>query len=139
MPTRITVLPASTQAGKETIRFLLSSGSKPLVRGIYRNPSKAPAGFTDNPNFEAVQGDVATSSSELDFSASDAVLYVAPPTWDDNVDHDEYSYRTANRVKDAVAKASGVRRLVIQSAMGAHYDAEKVVSGHEERSRLGVY
>ncbi|KAF6832716.1 NmrA family protein [Colletotrichum musicola] len=125
MPPHITVLPASTQAGTQTIRFLLSSDLKPLVRGIYRNPSKAPAGFTNNPNFEAVQGDVATDTSDLNFSGSDAVLYVAPPTWDDDVDHDEYSYRTANKVRDAVWK-NGIARVVIQSAMGAHYDKEKV-------------
>ncbi|KAF6820081.1 NmrA family protein [Colletotrichum plurivorum] len=125
MPPHITVLPASTQAGTQTIRFLLSSSTKPLVRGIYRNPAKAPAEFTNNPNFEAIQGDVAAADSGLDFSGSDAVLYVAPPTWDNDVDHDEYSYRTANKVRDAV-RENGVGRVVIQSAMGAHYDKEKI-------------
>ncbi|KAF6811554.1 NmrA family protein [Colletotrichum sojae] len=125
MSPHITVLPASTQAGAQTIRFLLSSDLKPLVRGIYRNPSKAPAEFTNNPNFEAVQGDVATVTSDLDFSGSDAVLYVAPPTWDDDVDPDEYSHRTASRVKDAVKK-HGVGRVVIQSVVGAHHDKDEI-------------
>ncbi|CAI4212308.1 unnamed protein product [Parascedosporium putredinis] len=77
MPRRIVILPASTKAGRETIRVLLQSESKPFVRAVYRNPAKAPAEFLQNPNFEAVQGDV-SSGSGLDFAGFDTLFYIPP-------------------------------------------------------------
>ncbi|KAF9873073.1 cytochrome P450 [Colletotrichum karsti] len=124
MPSHITVLPASTQAGKETIRFLLNSGDKLVVRGIYRDPFKAPPEFTSHANFEAVKGDIAAGTG-LDFEGSDAVLYVPPPVWD-GTDLTEFSKRTANYVAAALKKASSVKRLVIQSALGAQHDPDKI-------------
>lgn len=125
MPSRVTILPASTQVGHQTILALLSSPQQPLVRGIYRDPSKAPASFASHPNFEAVKGDVA-ADAPLDFAGSEAVLYIPPPTWD-GTDTAEFATRTATRVKEAVQSA-GVKRLVVQSALGAQRDAEKLVS-----------
>ena len=119
MPVRITVVPASTNAGKETIRALLNCQEKPLVHGIYRDTSKALSEFTENPNFEASQGDVA-SGTGLDFSNSNAVLYIPPPTYD-GTDQTEFAVKTANNVKNAL-KAGSVKKLLIHSAMGAQHD-----------------
>ncbi|KAF0320223.1 nmrA family protein [Colletotrichum asianum] len=124
MSSHITVLPASTQAGKETIRFLLQSEQKPFVRGLYRNIDKAPAEFTNFSNFQAVQGDIATGKG-LDFADSDAVLYIPPPTWD-GTDQEEFARRTATFVANALKKSPRVKRLVIQSALGAQHDPEKI-------------
>ncbi|KAI8307681.1 hypothetical protein K4K61_003257 [Colletotrichum sp. SAR11_59] len=126
MSSHITVLPASTQAGKETIRFLLQSEQKPFVRGLYRNIDKAPAEFTNFSNFQAVQGDIATGKG-LDFADSDAVLYIPPPTWD-GTDQEEFARRTATFVANALKKSPRVKRLVIQSALGAQHDPEKILS-----------
>lgn len=126
MSSHITVLPASTQAGKETIRFLLQSEQKPFVRGLYRNIDKAPAEFTSFSNFQAVQGDIATGKG-LDCTDSDAVLYIPPPTWD-GTDQAEFAHKTATFVANALKKSPSVRRLVIQSALGAQHDPEKIVS-----------
>ncbi|KAI1498825.1 hypothetical protein F5X99DRAFT_307595 [Biscogniauxia marginata] len=120
MPSHITVIPASTQAGKEAIRVLLESESKPFVRGIYRDPSKAPAEFTKQPNFEAVKGDVATGAG-LDFSNSNAVFYVPPPTYD-GTDQGEFATRAAMNVENALRSTPSVKRLVLHSSMGAQYD-----------------
>ncbi|KAF4852657.1 hypothetical protein CGCSCA4_v002525 [Colletotrichum siamense] len=117
----ITVVPASTQAGRETIRTLLNDGSKPNVRGIYRDPSKAPPEFTASPNFTAVQGDV--SASPLDFTGSDAVFYIPPPPFHSGgVDLVEFATNAANNVKDAIEKAGSVKRLLVFSALGAEND-----------------
>ncbi|KAH6664778.1 hypothetical protein F5X68DRAFT_160937 [Plectosphaerella plurivora] len=121
MSLRFTVIPASTAAGKATIRSLLNSKTQLTVHGIYRDVSKAPAEFTNNPNFTASLGDV-SSGEGLDFSGSDAVLYVPPPPAT-GTDLDEFSNRTAAHVKDALAKA-GVKRLVLISSMGSQYDRE---------------
>ncbi|KAF4921506.1 hypothetical protein CGCVW01_v005955 [Colletotrichum viniferum] len=124
MPSHITVLPASTQVGEETIRFLLQSEPKPFVRGFYRNIAKVPVEFTSYPNFQAVQGDIA-SGKGLNFTGSDAVLYIPPPTWD-GTDQEEFAHRTATFVADTLKKSPSVQRLVIQSALGAQHDPEKV-------------
>lgn len=122
MAPHITIIPASTQAGKATIRSLLESQSKPFIRGIYRDVSKAPTEFTQHPQFEAVQGDVGRSNeADLDFSGSDAVLYIPPPTYD-GTDQGEFATRAAEKVKNALEKASSVKKMVIHSAMGAQYD-----------------
>ncbi|KAF4827915.1 hypothetical protein CGCTS75_v007782 [Colletotrichum tropicale] len=117
----ITVVPASTQAGRETIRTLLSDGSKPTVRGIYRDPSKAPPEFAASPNFTAVQGDV--SAGPLDFTGSDAVFYIPPPPFHSGeVDLIEFATNAAKTVKDAIEKAGSVKRLLVFSALGAEND-----------------
>ncbi|KAI1488077.1 hypothetical protein F5X96DRAFT_680750 [Biscogniauxia mediterranea] len=120
MVAHITVVPASTQAGKETIRLLLESKGKPVVRGIYRDPSKAPVEFTRQPDFEAVQGDVATGTG-LDFSTSNAVFYIPPPTYDGTY-QGEFATRASLNVKNALQRAPSVKRLVLHSSMGAQYD-----------------
>ncbi|KAF4964379.1 hypothetical protein FSARC_7678 [Fusarium sarcochroum] len=117
MPFHIIVLPASTKAGRETIRTLLESESKPSVRGVYRDPSKAPAEFVKNSNFEAVKGDVGNGKS-LDFTGSNAVFYIPPPIYD-GTHHQEWATRTANNVKNALQNAPTVKRLLILSAIGS--------------------
>ncbi|KPM35297.1 hypothetical protein AK830_g11285 [Neonectria ditissima] len=116
----ITVVPASTKAGKETIATLLRSPSQPLIRAVYRDPSKAPAEFTAHLNFEAKTGDVSTGTS-LDFSGSDAVFYVPPPTYD-GTDLREFATQAANNVKKALQDALIVKKLLLFSSMGAQYD-----------------
>ncbi|KAJ0382216.1 hypothetical protein COL922a_013017 [Colletotrichum nupharicola] len=124
MPSHITVLPASTQAGRHTIRFLLQSESNPSARGIYRDATKAPVELVSLPNFQAVQGDIATGEG-LDFTDSDAVLYIPPPTWD-GTDQAEFAHKTANFVANALKKSRSVKRLVIQSALRAQHEPEKI-------------
>ena len=120
MPFNITVLPASTKAGRETIRVLLESEGKPFVRGIYRDISKAPADLIKHPNFEAVKGDVGTGVG-LDFTRSDAVFYIPPPIYD-GTDQGEWATRTATNVKIALRDAPSVKRLLLFSAVGSQYD-----------------
>ncbi|KAF5983702.1 isoflavone reductase P3 [Fusarium coicis] len=110
---------ASTKVGKETIRLLLASPASFTIRGIYRDASKAPDEYTSHPNFSSVKGDVASEES-LDFSNSDAVLYVPPPTYE-NIDQSEWAKQTANNVKGALKK-SGVKRLVVLSGLGSQND-----------------
>ncbi|KAF4340536.1 hypothetical protein FBEOM_5574 [Fusarium beomiforme] len=119
MPLQITVVPASTRVGKETIRLLLTSPQKPTIRGIYRDTSKAPNEYVNNPNFSAVEGNIEAEES-LDFSISDAVLYVPPLTYE-NVDQSDWAKKTANNVKNALRKA-GVKRLVLLSGLGSQND-----------------
>jgi uncharacterized protein YbjT (DUF2867 family) len=125
MPTHITILPASTQVGRETIRFILASSQTSFVRGIYRDPSKAPAEFTANSRFEAIKGDVG-SGINLDFTNSNAVFYVPPPTYD-GTDQREFASQTATNVANALQKAPSVKRLLLLSALGAQHDPDKIV------------
>jgi uncharacterized protein YbjT (DUF2867 family) len=120
MSLRITVVPASTKAGRETIRQLLTAESKPLVRAIYRDPSKAPSEFTEIPNFEAVKGDVGAGTG-LDFSSADVVFYIPPPTYD-GTDQGEWATRCAENVKRAIHDAAGVKRLLLFSALGGQHN-----------------
>ncbi|KAI8711860.1 hypothetical protein NCS52_01450600 [Fusarium sp. LHS14.1] len=120
MTFRITVLPASSKAGKETIRNLLESDTKPFIHGIYRDLSKVPAEFANHERFEATQGDVA-SGTGLDFSRSDAVFYVPPPTYD-GTDQGDWGVKTATHVKDNLGKSPSVKKLLLFSSMGAQYD-----------------
>ncbi|KXX73869.1 NAD(P)H azoreductase [Madurella mycetomatis] len=120
MPVHITVVPASTKAGRETIRALLQSENKPTVRGVYRDTSKAPSEFLNHPHFEAVSGDVGAGTG-LDFRNSDAVFYIPPPTYD-GTDQGEWATRTATNIKHALQDAPGVKRLLLFSAVGAQYD-----------------
>ena len=120
MPPHITVLPASTVAGKATIRHLLGSDEKPHVRGIYRDTSKAPAEFTQNHRFEAAKGDVG-AQDDLNFAPSSAVFYIPPPTYDGR-DTSAFAAHAATNVQNALRRA-GVRRLVLHSALGAQRDS----------------
>ncbi|KAF9772255.1 hypothetical protein IL306_010037 [Fusarium sp. DS 682] len=117
MPYHITVIPASTKAGRETIRTLLESESKPTIRAVYRDTSKAPPEFLKHSNFEAVKGDVGDGGS-LDFTGSNAVFYIPPPIFDGS-DTGEWATRAATNVKNALQKAN-VKRLLILSAIGSH-------------------
>ncbi|KAF4439705.1 hypothetical protein F53441_12516 [Fusarium austroafricanum] len=119
MASQITVVPASTKIGKETIRLLLASREKPSIRGIFRDTTKALAEYTNHPNFKAVKGDIA-SGGTLDFGNSDAVLYVPPPTYE-GMDQSDWAKQAATNVKDALKKA-GVKRLVIISGLGSQHD-----------------
>ena len=120
MALRVTVIPASTQAGKETIRALLANDRKPLVRGIYRDLSKVPTEFAKHPQFRAAKGDVSAGSS-LDFRNSDAVFYIPPPTYD-GTDSAQFATRNANNIKAAMERAQSVKRLLVLSAIGAQHD-----------------
>ncbi|KAK4184419.1 hypothetical protein QBC35DRAFT_57903 [Podospora australis] len=113
----ITVLPASTKAGYATIKSLLASPERPTVRGIYRDPTKAPSEFLSDPKFEAVQGDVGKGTG-LDFSSSSAVFYVPPPIYD-GTEVGAWALQTATNVKSALEKAPNVKKLVLHSAVGA--------------------
>ncbi|KAJ4258830.1 hypothetical protein NW762_007917 [Fusarium torreyae] len=119
MSPHITIIPASTKAGKETIRHLLASPEKPSVRAVYRDTSKAPAEYAEHPNFESVKGDVADRDS-LDFSDTDAVLYVPPPTYD-QIDQADWAKQAATNVK-SVLQAADVKKLVVLSGLGSQYD-----------------
>ena len=120
MTLRISVLPASTQAGKETIRVLLEDNRQPLINGIYRDTTKAPSEFVSHPRFRASQGDL-SGDSELDFSNTNAVFYIPPPTYD-GTDSAAFARQNATKVKAAIRKASWVKRLLVFSATGAQYD-----------------
>lgn len=126
MVSHITIIPASTQAGKNAIASLLASESGPTIRGIYRDPAKAPASYTQNSRFEAVKGDVTTG--DLDFSGTEAVFYTPPPTFSGELDNEEHGRKTARNVLEALKKAGSVKRLVLHSALGAHRDPSKMVS-----------
>lgn len=121
MTRHVTVVPASTKAGCETIRRLLVDDSKPTVRGIYRDPAKAPTEFTSHPNFEVATGDVGTPG-KLDFAGTDAVFYIPPPTYDDGTPQDVWAERSAGNVKNALQGSPNVKRLLLFSAIGANHD-----------------
>ena len=120
MPAHITVLPASTVAGKATIRLLLASAEAPVVRGIYRDPAKAPSEFTQHPRFSAAKGDVG-GEDNLDFSQSSAVFYVPPPTYDGR-DTSAFAAHAAANVQNAIKRSPSVKKLVLHSALGAQRD-----------------
>ncbi|RGP81297.1 hypothetical protein FLONG3_441 [Fusarium longipes] len=126
MSPHIAVVPASTRVGAETIRQLLDSPEKPLVRGIYRDTTKAPPEYTSNPNFEAVKGDVETGHG-LDFSGSIGVLYVPPPIYQKKMDLADWAKLTATNVRSALQRAD-VERLVLSSGLGSRYDQGVVSS-----------
>ncbi|KAJ5815345.1 hypothetical protein N7474_007122 [Penicillium riverlandense] len=120
MSHHITVVPASTRIGRETIRVLLGSESKPCVRGIYRDTSKVPDNFNANPNFQTATGDIGVGDA-LDFSRSDAVFYI-PPAIYDGPDQGEWATRSAENVKNSLRDAPNVKKLVLLSAIGSQYD-----------------
>ena len=129
MPPHITVLPASTVAGKATIRLLLASEETPVVRGIYRDPKRAPPEFTQHPRFEATQGDVG-AEDDLDFTGSNAVFYIPPPTYDGR-ETAVFAAQAATNVRNAIQRA-GITRLVLHSALSAQHDHGIVSRGTGE-------
>ena len=124
MVLRIAVVPASTQAGRETIRALLQANQQPVVTALYRDVSKAPLEFEEHPNFKALEGSV-SEGADLDFAESDAVFYIPPPTYD-GTDTAQFATSCANKVKAALQSASNVKRLLVFSAIGAQYDQDIV-------------
>ncbi|VUC24322.1 unnamed protein product [Clonostachys rosea] len=119
---QISIVPASTQAGKATISALLSDEKTARIVGIYRDLTKVPSEFITHPKFIASQGDIASSPS-LDFSNSDAVFYIPPPVYDGS-DVGETARKHAENVKEALTKAPSVKRLVLFSSMGSQYDRD---------------
>lgn len=118
----VSIIPASTQAGRETIRALLDDPSRPSVRGFYRDPSKAPPAFASRENFTALKADV-TKGEGLDFAGSDAVFYVPPPPQQSPEEGTaKFAADAANNVKETVEKAGTVKRLLVFSAIGAQHE-----------------
>ncbi|RYP72961.1 hypothetical protein DL770_007880 [Monosporascus sp. CRB-9-2] len=113
------VAPASSQTGRVAVQALLNDKSAPLVVGIYRNLGKVPAGFSSYPNFKAVQGDL-TDPSSLDFAGVDGVVVMTPPKYDGS-DVIAHARVIAENVRDAVSRASSVKRLVYISSGGAQH------------------
>ncbi|KAK3390693.1 hypothetical protein B0H63DRAFT_429337 [Podospora didyma] len=133
---QITIIPASPQTGKATIRALLNDPAQPSVRGIYRDLTRVPEDFRSNPRFEAVQGD-AEDVVTLDVSGSDAVLAITPPKYDGS-DVVQLGKTIAENIKAAVQKAGSVKRLVYLSSVGAQYDhgVGVVASNYEAEATL---
>ncbi|KAK1829752.1 hypothetical protein QBC39DRAFT_262294 [Podospora conica] len=129
----ITILPASPKTAQATIRALLAAGPAVTgIRGIYRDPSRAPAEFTSDPRFEAARGDLGDPASyAAHLEGTDAVFHVQPPLFDPEVCLVEYTRKVAGGVRDAVQKA-GVRRLVVVGSMGAQYErgTGEIISNH---------
>ncbi|KAI9150487.1 nucleoside-diphosphate-sugar epimerase [Paramyrothecium foliicola] len=119
---RVAVVPASTRSSLTTIRSLLSKAipsSKSIeIRGWYRDPSKAPAEFTSQPNFEAVKGDVLDGAS-LNFEGCDVVVHVPPPFFG-SPDMIPLTEALSRNVKEAIERAGSVQKLVLMSSQGAH-------------------
>lgn len=122
---KISIIPASTQAGKATIEALLKHRNPPDIRAIYRNTSKAPSSCTAHPSFEVIQGGL-DDGMDLDFADSDAVFYVPPPTYDDKIDSGEHAVHGAEKVKIAMQRASKIKRLVLLSSLGAQHSQGNV-------------
>lgn len=114
----VTIVPASSKAGENAIRYLLETDAKVHIRAIYRDTAKAKADFTKHANFEALKGDVSDGAS-LNLAGTDAVLFNQPPTYD-GADVGEFATKTATNVKNALV-AGGVKKLVILSALGAQH------------------
>jgi uncharacterized protein YbjT (DUF2867 family) len=117
---KVAVVPASTQTGRATIKALLGGPSAPSVVGIYRDLAKAPTDFKSNAHFKAASGDVADSSS-LDFSGVDVVVVVTPPQYTET-DPVSRARLFAQNVKQAIAKAASVKRVVYISSAGAQHE-----------------
>ncbi|KAE8153381.1 NAD(P)-binding protein [Aspergillus avenaceus] len=112
---RIAILPASPKTAQAAIRALFSTTVSLYVKGIYRDPSRAPVEFLSDSRFEAVQGDLSDSKS-LDLSDLDAVLVVTPPMFHGDM------LKTAKEISENVRKAiaiGSVKRVVYVSSMGA--------------------
>lgn len=73
-----------------------------------------------------MKGDVGADDN-LDFTKSDAVFYIPPPTYDGR-DTADFATQSATNVARAIQRASTVRRLVLHSAVSAQND-HGIVSG----------
>lgn len=121
MDLNITIIPASTQVGRETISLLLRSDIRTQITAYYRDVSKAPLDFLSHTRFAAVKGDI-SHDAEVSFAGSDAVLYIPPPTYD-GADSVEFARKCAQEVRAALSRAQSVKRLLVLSAMGTHRDS----------------
>lgn len=121
---QISVVPASTRVGQAIVQALLDSPTTPTVHAVFRDIAKVPSKFNDRPNFKAVQGTVDDASS-LDFTGSDAVIALTPPTYDDTpiVEH---ARTVSENTKTAIKAAGSVKRLVLVSSVGAQFDHDVV-------------
>ena len=122
----VTIAPASTRTAAAVIRSLLAEAPDTVdIHALYRNLARVPKEFADKPNFHALQGDVSDPTT-LDFTGSDAVLAITPPTFEvgDIVKQAEI---LSKNVKDAIEAAGSVKRLVLLSSVGAQL-REGVVS-----------
>lgn len=120
-PPQITVLPASARTSQSTIRALLAHPSQPIVKGVYRDPSKAPEEFQSNPRFEVITGDMKDAST-LNLDGSTAVIVTIPPVRDEAVDITANAKILASNVKVAIQNAPSVKRVVMVSTKGAQYE-----------------
>ncbi|KAK7920270.1 hypothetical protein PG985_008292 [Apiospora marii] len=125
---RIVVVPASPKTGQATIRTLLADASKPAVTGVYRDVRRAPAEFTNNPRFTAVEGDVADAKRLLGPALdcysqdADAVATITPPLHAE-ADPIAKARELAGNVKHAItARKASVKRLVYISSVGTQLE-----------------
>lgn len=122
----VTIAPASTRTAAAVIRSLLAEAPDSVdIHALYRNLARVPKEFADKPNFHALQGDVADPTT-LDFTGSDAVLAITPPTFEGG-DIVKQAEILSKNVKDAIEAAGSVKRLVLLSSIGAQL-REGVVS-----------
>ncbi|OAQ80849.1 nucleoside-diphosphate-sugar epimerase [Purpureocillium lilacinum] len=114
----VTIAPASTRTAAAVIRSLLAEAPDSVdIHALYRNLARVPKEFADKPNFHALQGDVADPTT-LDFTGSDAVLAITPPTFEGG-DIVKQAEILSKNVKDAIEAAGSVKRLVLLSSIGA--------------------
>ncbi|PWI75656.1 putative nucleoside-diphosphate-sugar epimerase [Purpureocillium lilacinum] len=114
----VTIAPASTRTAAAVIRSLLAEAPDSVdIHALYRNLARVPKEFADKPNFHALQGDVADPTT-LDFTGSDAVLAITPPTFEGG-DIVKQAEILSKNVKDAIEAAGSVKRLVLLSSVGA--------------------
>ncbi|KAF4340831.1 nucleoside-diphosphate-sugar epimerase [Fusarium beomiforme] len=116
---QITVAPASNKTSTAAIRSLLSQNKGVQIKGLYRDLNKVPEEFRSADNFTALRGDVGDVNT-LNFSGSDAVLFVLPPAYDGR-DIIQHAQGISSNVKVAIEKAGSVRRLVLLSSIGAEF------------------
>ncbi|OAQ75218.1 nucleoside-diphosphate-sugar epimerase [Purpureocillium lilacinum] len=114
----VTIAPASTRTAAAVIRSLLAEAPDTVdIHALYRNLARVPKEFADKPNFHALQGDVSDPTT-LDFTGSDAVLAITPPTFEGG-DIVKQAEILSKNIKDAIEAAGSVKRLVLLSSVGA--------------------
>ncbi|PLN86542.1 NAD(P)-binding protein [Aspergillus taichungensis] len=117
---QIGILPATSKTAQATIRSLLSTNSNLHIRGLYRDPTRAPPEFTSHPNFHATRGDISNAST-LDLTGTDA-LFVMTPSRHDVDDIFQWARDASENTKAAIARGS-VKRVVLLSSIGAEFDS----------------
>ena len=120
---QISILPASSKTAQATIRSLLSTNANLHIRGLYRDPTRAPPEFTSHPNFHPTHGDIGDAST-LDLAGTDA-LFVMTPSRHDVDDIFQWARDASENTKAAIARSS-VRRVVLLSSVGADCEAGTV-------------